>query len=120
MTPFRTSYLTRLPLPLGTVWLLTNVAEAKGRQDLYTRQAPQVLQALRETALIQSVESSNRIEGVTVAPGRLRPLVMESVSGAERPVRSSILRTSPPQGAPRPRFEKSDRHLRLGDVPPSP
>ncbi|MEA2601154.1 MAG: hypothetical protein QOF89_2146 [Acidobacteriota bacterium] len=52
MTSFRANYLTHLPLPLGTVWLLTDVAEAKGRQDLYTRQAPQVLQALRETALM--------------------------------------------------------------------
>ncbi len=84
MTSFRTNHLTRLPLPLGTVWLLTDVAEAKGRQDLYTRQAPQVLQALRETALIQSVESSNRIEGVTVAPGRLRPLVLESAKPRNR------------------------------------
>lgn len=38
MTSFRANYLTRLPLPLGSVWLLTDVAEAKGRQDLYTRQ----------------------------------------------------------------------------------
>jgi hypothetical protein len=35
-----------------------------------------VLKALREMALVQSVESSNRIEGVTVAPNRLRPLVL--------------------------------------------
>ena len=37
------------------------------------RQAPQLLKALREMALIQSVESSNRIEGVMVAPERLVP-----------------------------------------------
>ena len=36
----------------------------------------ETLAALREQAIIQSVESSNRIEGVTVAPDRLRPLVM--------------------------------------------
>ena len=35
-----------------------------------------MLKALREMALVQSVESSNRIEGVTVAPDRLRPLVL--------------------------------------------
>jgi hypothetical protein len=73
---FRGGRLAQLQLPVGTVWLLTGIAEAKGRQTLYTRQAPQVLRALREMALVQSVESSNRIEGVTVASDRLRPLVV--------------------------------------------
>jgi hypothetical protein len=46
---------------------MSDIAEAKGRQELYTKQAPQILKALREMALLESVESSNRIEGVTVA-----------------------------------------------------
>src|SRR5262249_28795511 len=37
--------------------------------------------AFRETAIVESVESSNRIEGVTVRPDRLRPLVL----GGARP-----------------------------------
>ncbi|MBI4607855.1 MAG: Fic family protein [Candidatus Rokubacteria bacterium] len=76
MMSFRGGRLARLSLPAGTVWLLTDIAEAKGRQDLYAKQAPQVLRALRETAIVQSVESSNRIEGVTVPADRLRPLVV--------------------------------------------
>lgn len=84
MMSFRSNYLTDLTLPLSAVWLLTDVAEAKGRQGLYTRQAPQLLEALRETALVQSVESSNRIEGVTVAPDRLRPLVLENAKPRNR------------------------------------
>ena len=76
---FRDGRLAKLALPTGTVWLLTDIAEAKGRQDLHAKQAPQLLKALRETALVQSVESSNRIEGVTVAPARLRPLVVGPV-----------------------------------------
>src|SRR5262245_41806038 len=63
-------------LPLSTVWLMNDVAEAKGRQEVYTKQSPQLLKALREMAMVESVESSNRIEGVTVAPDRLRPLVL--------------------------------------------
>ncbi|MBP9127257.1 MAG: Fic family protein [Elusimicrobia bacterium] len=63
-------------LPLETVWLLNAVAEHKGRQDLYTKQFPETLRALGEAALIQSAESSNRIEGVTVDRHRLKPLVM--------------------------------------------
>src|SRR5262245_30450874 len=84
MMSFRSGHLANLSLPLSSVWLLTDIAEAKGRQDLYTRQAPRLLEALRETALVQSVESSNRIEGVTVAPDRLRPLVLENAKPRNR------------------------------------
>ncbi|MBI5508375.1 MAG: Fic family protein [Deltaproteobacteria bacterium] len=76
MMSFRGAKLSALTLPAGTVWLLTEIAEAKGKEALYTKQAPQVLTALRQMALIQSVESSNRIEGVAVAPDRLEPLVL--------------------------------------------
>ena len=84
MMSFRDGRLPKLALPQGSVWLLTDIAEAKGRQGFYTKQAPQLLRALREMALVQSVESSNRIEGVTVAPGRLRPLVIGSARPRDR------------------------------------
>jgi Fic family protein len=71
-------------LPVGTVWMMEEIAEAKGKQDLYTQQAPQLLKVLREMALVQSVESSNRIEGVTVAPERLRPLVLGNARPKDR------------------------------------
>lgn len=67
--------LPKWPIPTSAVWLLTDIAEARGKQQLFTRQSPQALKALLEMALIQSAESSNRIEGVTVDPDRLRPLV---------------------------------------------
>lgn len=76
MMSFRDGRLRDFAIPAGTVWLMTDIAEAKGRQDLHVKQAPQMLRALREMALVQSVESSNRIAGVTVEPGRLRPLVL--------------------------------------------
>jgi Fic family protein len=84
MMSFRGNYLGRLSLPLGSVWLMSDVAEAKGRQDLYLDKPPEILTSLRETALVQSVESSNRIEGVTVAPDRLRPLVLEGARPRDR------------------------------------
>src|SRR3989338_2223493 len=65
-----------LKLPLGSVWLMNAVAEYKGKQELYAKQSPQVLKTLLETALIESAESSNRIEGVTVDHARLKPLVI--------------------------------------------
>ena len=38
----------------------------------------------RDTAVIQSAESSNRIEGVTVAPPRLYPLVLGQAKPRDR------------------------------------
>lgn len=63
-------------LPLSSVWLMNGISEYKGKQELYARQSPQVLRTLVEMALIESAESSNRIEGVTVERKRLKPLVI--------------------------------------------
>lgn len=84
MMSFRGGRLGKLALPIGTVWLLTDIAEAKGRQALYAKQVPQLLKALRDAAIVQSVESSNRIEGVTVAAERLRPLVVGRAKPQDR------------------------------------
>ncbi|MBI2924235.1 MAG: Fic family protein [Verrucomicrobia bacterium] len=84
MMTFRNRRLRDHTLPMSTAWLLNDIAEAKGKQELFTRQSPQVLKALREAAIIQSSESSNRIEGVTVAPDRLRPLVLGNTRPRDR------------------------------------
>ena len=85
MHSFRPDSLSRLNLPGSTAWLVGACMEAKGKQDLWLRQKSEFLEALRELAIIQSVESSNRIEGVTVAPDRLRPVVLGQVEPRERP-----------------------------------
>src|SRR5437762_10828465 len=60
---------------MRTAWYLTDLAEAKGKQELFTRQSPQKLKALREHALIESAISSNRIEGVEVEHSRVGTLI---------------------------------------------
>ncbi len=55
---------------------MNSVSEYKGKQELYTKQSPEILKSLVEMALIESAESSNRIEGVTVERVRLKPLVI--------------------------------------------
>jgi len=84
MMTFRNQRLRDFAVPMSTNWLLNDLAEAKGKQELYTRQSPQALKALREMALVQSVESSNRIEGVTVAADRLLPLVLGNARPKDR------------------------------------
>jgi Fic family protein len=58
--------------------------EARGKQELWIGQKPEVLRTLREQAIIQSAESSNRIEGVTVSPERLRPVVIGKAKPRDR------------------------------------
>ena len=65
-----------LQLSLSAVWLMNSISEYKGKQEMYARQSPQVLKSLVEMALIESAESSNRIEGVTIEKSRLKPLIL--------------------------------------------
>ena len=66
-------------LPTRTTWYLTDLAEARGKQELFIRQSPQRLKVLREHALIESAISSNRIEGVEVDKSRGAPSFSESL-----------------------------------------
>ena len=74
----------QLELPLSSVWLMNALAEYKGRQDLFRHQSPQILHALLELALVESAESSNRIEGVTVDHDRLKPLILGKSAPRDR------------------------------------
>lgn len=65
----------RLVVPGSAAWSLEELGIARGRQELFTRQAPQVLRRLRESAMIESAISSNRIEGVEVALARAGTVV---------------------------------------------
>jgi len=71
-------------LPLGAIWLMNSISEYKGKQELYAKQSPQVLKTLLEMALIESVESSNRIEGITVEKNRLKPIVIKHSKPRDR------------------------------------
>ena len=62
-------------VPAATSWYLADLGEARGKQELFTRQSPQRLKALREHALIESAVSSNRIEGVEVDQSRIATIV---------------------------------------------
>lgn len=76
MNTLRLLSLASTTVPAATSWYLADLGEARGQQELFTCQAPQRLKMLREHALIESAVSSNRIEGVTVEPGRVRELIL--------------------------------------------
>ena len=68
-------FLSRQAIPIEMGGLLQRLGEFKGRQDLFQRQTPQVLATLKQVAIIESTESSNRIEGVTVPFKRFKELM---------------------------------------------
>jgi Fic family protein len=82
---FENGTLARQALNQALLQSVRLVGEYRGKEALFKQQSPQVLQALRESAMIQSTESSNRIEGVVAPPRRIRDLVAKRTQPANRP-----------------------------------
>ena len=76
--------LSRQRIDHGLVQSVRLIGEFRGKQALFKQQSPQVLEALRSTAIIQSTESSNRIEGVVAPLNRIRDLVAHRTTPANR------------------------------------
>ena len=77
-------YLKALTFTTEQVASIQRLGEARGRQDLFIAQSPEQLDVLREAAIIESSESSSRIEGVTAAPGRVAALVLKNSEPRDR------------------------------------
>src|SRR5271168_4773874 len=85
MRSFADGVIERQPLSQGLLQTIRQLGEYKGRQQLYTEQAPQVLKALQHAAEIESTESSNRIEGVLAPHERIADLVARRTRPRNRP-----------------------------------
>ena len=66
---------TLTSIPASTGWLLSDLGEYRGMQELFTRQAPQRLKTLKEFSVIESAVSSNRIEGIEIDHSRIKSVV---------------------------------------------
>lgn len=84
MKSFDDRFDSRLPYTHDLVRTIRLLGEFRGREELYARQKPQVLETLRQTAVIQSTESSNRIEGVVAPPQRIRDLLADKTTPRDR------------------------------------
>ena len=71
-------YLKALSFSAEQLSTLRALGEHRGKQDLYARQTPETLKALRTIAVIESVESSNRIEGVVAPRERVQAVVLKT------------------------------------------
>lgn len=79
-------YLTNQSIPLmmmsGT---LRTLGQYQGKQELLLHQRPQLIKTLKEIAIIQSTESSNRIEGINVPHDRLEKILKTNLPPKNRP-----------------------------------
>jgi len=71
-------------VPAQSAAALADASAGRGREDAFRRQNPQVLEGLMEVALIQSSVSSNAIEQITAAPGRVTELVQDKTAPKDR------------------------------------
>lgn len=78
------SYLNSLSLLVDDARTLQRLGEYKGRQELFTQQTPQILESLKTLAVIESSESSNRLEGVTAPKERIEALVIKNSTPKNR------------------------------------
>jgi Fic family protein len=72
------TFVARITLRPVHVASLRVIGEYKGKQEIYTHQSPEALETLRKLATIESVESSNRLEGITAERLRIEGMVLRS------------------------------------------
>jgi hypothetical protein len=63
--------LDNLRLTHEVVAAIREIGEGKGKQELFKQRAPDVLENLRQVAIIESTESSNRLEELPFQEPRL-------------------------------------------------
>ena len=68
-------FLENQSIPTLMSGSLQKLGRYQGKQELYFQRRPELLKTLKEQAIIQSVESSNRIEGILVPEERLKEIL---------------------------------------------
>jgi Fic family protein len=81
---FESAFLDKQPLSHAFLRTIRLLGEYRGKETLFKQQTPQVLEALRQVAIIQSTESSNRIEGIEAPADRIRKLVEHKTTPKNR------------------------------------
>ncbi len=84
MSSLSPEFLAKLRFGAKHAATLRAIGEYRGKQELFYRQAPEVLKGLRQIAIIESSESSNRLEGVTVPAKRLKALIVKHTKPRDR------------------------------------
>src|SRR3989339_2112492 len=78
-------YYDKLIYSADMLTTLKIIGEFKGKQQLFYKQTPEILNSLKQLAIVESVESSNRIEGITAPHKRIEGIVLKNTQPRDRP-----------------------------------
>jgi len=84
MKSFAPGFFEKQRIPQNLLRTIRLLGEYKGKEEVFKQQSPQVLETLRQAAIIQSTESSNRIEGVVAPHERIVKIVQKKVKPVTR------------------------------------
>jgi Fic family protein len=73
-------YIEALSFNAGELATMRAIGEHRGKQALYFKQSPEALESLRQIAMIESSESSNRLEGIIVPHKRIEALILKKTT----------------------------------------
>ena len=77
MSSFHPGVLDNLKISHEVIANIREIGEGKGKQELFSAKSPEILENLRQVAIIESTESSNRLEGITVPRTVLEKIVRD-------------------------------------------
>lgn len=77
MRSLKEEYINKLSFTQEQLSTLKTLGSYQGKQALYYEQSPEALENLKKVAVIESTESSNRIEGITAPHKRIADLVLK-------------------------------------------
>lgn len=84
MTSLTTEFLAAQRYRSSQLATLRALGEHRGQQTLFDQQTPETLDDLVRAAVIESTESSTRLEGVIVSRPRIKDLVLKNTSPRSR------------------------------------
>ncbi len=84
MNSFDPGFIERQAINQNLVQTIRLIGEYKGKQELFKRQAPQVIKTLRQAVIIQSAEACYRIEGITVSQKPIEQIGSEKIAPRDR------------------------------------
>ncbi len=84
MKSLNNKFLESIQFSLEQTATIRNIGECRGRQALYFQQIPEVLERMKQVAIIESAESSNRLEGITAPLDRIEAMVLKNSAPINR------------------------------------
>ena len=84
MQTLEPKYLKTISFSTEDASALQRIGEYKGKQGLFAQQTPEILRSLQQVAVVESSESSNRLEGITAPRDRLEAIILKTSTPANR------------------------------------